>query len=210
MNIIAILDESGSMGPLQKDTIGGFNRFLEEQKALAAEEPAILHVASFNSGGVRRILWGRDVREVYPLTTKDYQPNGGTPLLDAVGEVLSNVIGGPGLVVINTDGEENASKKYTKAQIKALLETLQGQGWTVLFFGANIDSFAEAGSIGVRAHTTMDYMPTGQSLGSTYSATSAVASHLRRGGSGQSVTLNTDAAGNVTADTGKTPTPTSK
>ncbi|SDN06426.1 von Willebrand factor type A domain-containing protein [Daejeonella rubra] len=156
--IICILDKSGSMEILQAETISGLNQFIEEQKL----EPGLCNfsLVQFNQGLETTIL-RQAIQQVGKLTSKSYQPNGYTALLDAVGLTLktamethfmlpANQAPDKVLVFIITDGQENASLKYNRAQVSALISQLQtNKGWEFQFFGANIDSFGEAQGIGI-------------------------------------------------------------
>ncbi len=195
MNIFLIIDESGSMGPLRSETVSGFNKFLAEQQAIGKAEvagkrvkPARLHVTKFDSQGIRKPIWDKPIEDVKPWTEADYTPGASTPLLDAVGDTLTEAKGKQALVVIITDGLENASSRWTKPKVKELIEKKQADGWTVLFFGANIDAFAEAHGLGVRGAGTSGFAFNAIGLGSSYGTMSDTAMLARSGmGSGSSI-----------------------
>jgi hypothetical protein len=98
------------------------------------------------------------VTDVPPLTHETYVPGGATALLDAVDRTLDAVEefkpADGELMVVMTDGQENASTKATKDAVKQRIADRQEAGWAVVYLGANVDEFAEAGSIGVRAGAT--------------------------------------------------------
>jgi len=156
--IICILDKSGSMEILQAETISGLNQFIQEQKL----EPGLCNfsLVQFNQG-LETTISREAIQQVGKLTSKSYQPNGYTALLDAVGLTLKTAMEthfmlpadqAPDkvLVFIITDGQENASLKYKRAQVSDLINQLQmNKGWEFQFFGANIDSFGEAQGIGI-------------------------------------------------------------
>jgi uncharacterized protein YegL len=156
--IICILDKSGSMEILQAETISGLNQFIEEQKL----EPGLCNfsLVQFNQG-LETTISREVIQQVGKLTSKSYQPNGYTALLDAVGLTLKTAMEthfmlpadqtpDKVLVFIITDGQENASLKYKRAQVSDLINQLQmNKGWEFQFFGANIDSFGEAQGIGI-------------------------------------------------------------
>lgn len=163
--IIFVIDRSGSMSNLVNDTIGGFNGFLASQKAI--EGKATLTTALFSTSW-KFLHDGVDIQEVQPMTTKDYQVGGGTAMLDAIGEIINRVqdrhdemgVEKPDkvLFVITTDGEENSSRKYTKAQIEKMIKhQTNGHGWEFLFLGANMDAVKEAQSIGIKADRSVSY-----------------------------------------------------
>lgn len=211
MNIYLIIDESGSMAPLRDDTIGGFNRFVADQKALGAgdakAEPAFLHVVCFDTEKVRRPIWNMAIEDVPEWTEQDYQPGGGTPLLDAIGDTIKDTTGDDHMIVIITDGMENASRTWTKLAVKELLEARQNAGWKVLYMGANVDAFSEAGSMGVRGATTSGYVPNQVGTAAVYNTVSLAASMSR---TGVDYTLTADAAGNPVAQAVDTTKPKRK
>ncbi|NBI66643.1 hypothetical protein D1646_07395 [Pseudoflavonifractor sp. 60] len=164
--IIFILDRSGSMAGLEADTIGGFNSLLSKQK----EEPgeAILSTVLFDHE--IQVLHDRaDLNQVAPITQKDYFVRGCTALLDAVGGAIHHIgnvhkyarpedVPQRTLVVITTDGMENASRRYTLPQVKEMVERQQRKfGWEFLFLGANIDAVETAGSMGIAPQHSANY-----------------------------------------------------
>lgn len=155
--LIVILDESGSMGNVTNDTIGGFNTFLETHQKLPGN--ANLTLIKFNTN-YEIIYNGVDVRSVKPLDKDTYMPGGMTALLDAVGRGIDEVgkrydtvseDEKPGKVIflIITDGEENSSKEYKLQQIKEKTAKRQDvDKWEFIFMGANQNAWAEAGKMG--------------------------------------------------------------
>ena len=181
--IVFILDASGSMAGLEADTVGGFNSLIEKNR----EEPgeAVVSTVLFSSGS--RVLHDRlDIREVPRLTRRDYECCGCTALLDAVGGAIRHVdlvqsVQPAGyeadrvLFVITTDGQENASRRYTYPQVKSMIEKHRRMGWEFLFIGANIDAAAEAASLGIAPERAADYVADGRGTEVLYEAvTSAV------------------------------------
>ena len=150
---VFLLDRSGSMESCWDDTIGGFNAFLNEQKATGGTLTLIQFDHEYQMTYERV-----KIEEVAALTRETYKPRGSTALLDAVGRFVKDWKGASNpSVVILTDGQENASKKYTKDHIKDLIEQKTKDGWTFAYLGANQDAFAEAGSIGIAPGCTMNY-----------------------------------------------------
>lgn len=156
--IICILDKSGSMEVLQAETIAGLNQFIEEQK----QEIGLctFSLIQFNQE-VKTTVSRTPIEQVQPLNRSSYQPNGYTALLDAVGGTLKRAMEthfllpaheAPEkvLVFIITDGQENASRHYSRSQVANSISQLQtNKGWEFQFFGANIDAFGEAQGIGI-------------------------------------------------------------
>ena len=150
--ITFLLDRSGSMESCWDDVLGGFNAFIKDQ-----DPNATLTLVQFDHEYTIPYE-NLKMSEVQPLTRETYKPRGSTALLDALGQFIKSVpeTKTP-VVVIFTDGLENASKTYTKAHIKDLVEERQNKGWTFVYMGANQDAFAEAGSMGIAAGHTMNY-----------------------------------------------------
>jgi uncharacterized protein YegL len=189
--IVAILDRSGSMSSLVNDTIGGYNNFIEEQKKVPGEA----NVTTILFDHIYETLHDRvDIKNVTPITSKEYFARGNTALLDAVGKTI-NGIGAkldsmkeedkPSkvIVLIITDGEENASTEYKWDQIKDMVKKQTDvYNWQFLFFGANIDSFDVGSSIGINANHTVNFSATAAGLDSTYDAlTLATTSYRSKG-----------------------------
>jgi len=188
--ILIILDRSGSMSPLTRDTVGGFNSFLERQKAEPGD--AVVTLVLFNDR-YEAVFNVRPITQVEPLTTRTYNPSGGTALLDAIGRGVNDLgrkLAGmaekdrPGkvIVAIMTDGEENASREYTREQVRQMIEEqTSNYNWSFLFLGANIDAFSEAGKIGIAAANAMDFVADAEGVVASLGVLSACVSAFRGG-----------------------------
>jgi Mg-chelatase subunit ChlD len=158
-----VLDRSGSMGSIADATVDAINGFLTKQRA----HPGMLRLslADFDSQEPFRMVTDAvPVAEVIDLTEADYQPRGGTPLLDAIGRAVERIDARVGelpdedqVLVIITDGYENASTDFSGEVVAALLDARQEAGWTVLFLGANQDSFATADVMNMRRGNVRDF-----------------------------------------------------
>jgi len=187
--ICLILDRSGSMGGREDDVIGGVNSFLAEQKKLP--HPAIISFVRFDSEAVERFRAPADLHACAPLAREEYQPRGGTPLLDAVGVTIAkldddwkSMQADRAIVVIVTDGQENASREYGKAQLKKLIEARQETGkWSFLYLGANVDAFAEAGDIGILGSNSAGYTSSRRGTSALYRTLSSNVGQMRSTGS---------------------------
>lgn len=187
-DLIFILDKSGSMAPLRNDAIGGFNNFVEDQKKVPSE--ARLWLTLF-SDHVTSPINGSDIQQVSHLTETSYVPGGGTALLDAIGSVidyhgmrlsLMREDDRPDKVIVTimTDGEENSSIRYTKAQIaEKIKHQREAYKWEFIFLGANIDSFAEAGSLGIAGASTSNFKATGVGIQAAYASASVANTSYR-------------------------------
>lgn len=186
--ICMILDRSGSMAGRQGDVIGGVNQFLEEQKKNT--DPASIALVRFDTGYIERFRPMAALHSCQPLTAPDFMPRGGTPLLDAIGFTIDALdhdwlVEQPErcIVVIVTDGEENASQTYTRARIKQMITSRQNSGkWSFVYLGADVDSFHEAGTMGVWASNTANYVKSAAGMGAAYGTMSAHVHHTRTTG----------------------------
>jgi len=164
--IVMILDASGSMHGLEKDTIGGFNSIIESQK----KEDGDAFVTTIIFNDKHKTVHDRDdIKSIKPLTENDYQTSGCTALLDAVGYAIEHIshihryarkddVPAKTIFTITTDGMENASRKYSYADIKKLIGSKKEIGWDFVFTGANIDVEQEAEKMGIDACYAKSYV----------------------------------------------------
>jgi len=188
--IVFILDESGSMYNLVNDTIGGFNSFIDAQKEEVGE--ANVTTVAFSTTH-RYIHEGVNLKDLIALNSKDYRPNGGTALLDTIGSTILDLGRkldelGEGykpskvIFVITTDGEENASREFTRAKIKEMIELQTNTyNWQFLFLGANIDAVSTAESFGILRSFACNYTASSVGTESVYSGLSKTVSSYREG-----------------------------
>lgn len=166
--LVFILDRSGSMAGLEKDTIGGYNAMLEHQRQVDGE--CVITTALFDNH--YSLLHDRiDIRAVKPITGKDYFVGGSTALLDAIGKTIHKIATAQKntaedyraekvMFVIITDGEENASREYSAHQVKEMIQRQKERfHWEFIFLGANIDAVETAGRFGIDADRAVDYVP---------------------------------------------------
>lgn len=196
--ICLILDRSGSMAGREADVIGGVNTFLDEQKKLP--DPASIAMVRFDTDAVERFRPMQALAECKPLAKADYQPRGGTPLLDAIGKTLADLENDwkteqpeRAILMIVTDGEENSSREYTKAKIKEMIESRQASGkWAIVYLGANVDAFSEAGSMGISLANSAGYTNTARGTKSMYAAASGAVGMMRATGATMAHNLGRD------------------
>ena len=164
--LVFILDRSGSMSGLEKDTIGGFNSMIAKQR----KEPGDAYVSTILFDNETEVIHDRvPIGQVAPLTEEQYYVRGCTSLLDAVGGAVHHIgnihkyarkedVPEKTLFVITTDGMENASRKYSYDKVRKMIEHQKEKyGWEFIFLGANIDAAAEAGRLGIGADHSADY-----------------------------------------------------
>lgn len=164
--LVFILDRSGSMSGLEKDTIGGFNSMLEKQR----KEPGDAVVSTVLFDNETEVIHDRVViADVPNLTDKEYFVRGCTALLDAVGGAIHHIgnvhkyarkedVPEKTLFIITTDGMENASHHYTYDKVRHMIEHQKERyGWEFLFLGANIDAAAEAKRFGIDESMAANY-----------------------------------------------------
>lgn len=187
--LVFVLDKSGSMSGLEKDTIGGFNAIL--QKQLVGEGTVTLTTILFDNE--IELLHDRlPIEAVEPLTDHDYVVGGMTALMDAVGfaiqkidkvqnKVKKTMRSDKVLFVITTDGMENSSRKYSSQQIKALIQGRKELGWEFLFLGANIDVEEFAHSIGISEEHTVEFIADEQGTYKNFEALNKTVSSVRNG-----------------------------
>ncbi len=191
VQIICVLDRSGSMRNLAGDTIGGYNSFLEQQRQKEGE--AQVTTVLFDDK-YELVTDGVDLREAPDLNSDVYFARGMTALLDAVGRTVTNTLNRmeeegvcPAnrrvLVLIMTDGLENNSREYSKAAVKGLIDaTTKEYGWNYIFMGANIDSVSEAASLGIKADYAVDYSHDSAGVAKSFDRMVLAADEVRENG----------------------------
>lgn len=154
--LVFILDRSGSMSGLEKDTIGGFNALIQKQR----KEKGKCYVSCVLFDDVQEVIYDRvPLNEVKKMTQKQYYARGCTALLDAMGGAIHHIGNvhkyskeeiGKTLFIIITDGLENSSKRYSYSSIKKMVERQKEKyGWEFIFIGANMDVIQEANKFGI-------------------------------------------------------------
>ncbi len=190
--MVFILDRSGSMHGLEADTIGGFNSMIEKQKKEKGE--ALVSTVLFNS--TSEVIHDRvKIRDIRPMTERDYSVGGCTALLDALGGAIHHVgnihkyarpedVPAHTIFVITTDGMENASRRYRREQIKEMIgRQKEKYGWEFLFLGANIDAVKTAVELNMDADRAVNYCADSKGTQVNYRAVGSFISSVRAGAS---------------------------
>lgn len=186
--VVMILDRSGSMHGLEADTIGGFNSMIEKQRKEEGE--AVVSVVLFNERS--EVIYNRvDISKVEPMNDRQYVVSGCTALLDAVGNAIHHIrhvhkYSDPALVpektlfIITTDGMENASREYTYAHLKKMIEKMKTKHhWEFIFMGANIDAIETAERFGIRKERAVTYRNDSMGQALNYEVMSEIVHRVR-------------------------------
>ncbi len=182
--IASVLDRSGSMNHLVSDVIGGYNTFIQQQ---AAEPGSAVCALTIFDAEIDIVYSGLAINEVAELTTDVYFARGNTALLDAVGKTIlelensistASVKPGKVIVVIHTDGQENASKEFTNEKLKELMGT--HDDWQFVFMGAGQDAWANAQQWStMSAGSTLSHANTSAGYAGSYTSLNSSVSNLR-------------------------------
>ena len=179
--IVFILDRSGSMSGLESDTIGGFNSMIEQQKE--KEGTAYISTVLFNHESF--VLHDRvELKEIEPLTRRDYVVGGSTALIDAIGEAIHHIgnihkyarkedVPEHTMFVIMTDGYDEVKRMIERQKEK--------YGWEFIFIGANIDAVQTARTFGIQQDRAVNYHADAEGTHVAYQAVSQAVVNMRCG-----------------------------
>lgn len=189
-DITLVIDRSGSMGPLRKDTIHGINTFVSDQKK--APGSATITAYKFDHEFETMIVT-RNIKDCPELTEETYQPRGNTALLDAMGRAITltgarlsrmpeSERPGKVVMVIITDGFENFSREYTRPQVFDMIKhQREVYKWEFVYLGANQDAIEEATKVGISAANSMTTAANSVGTQSMYYSISDNLTKLRAG-----------------------------
>jgi Mg-chelatase subunit ChlD len=190
VHISVVLDRSGSMASISDDVVGGFNTFLDEQRK--QDGGGRVTLVQFDGQDPFEVLIdGEDLNTVGDLDPARYIPRGNTPLYDAVGRMIAKIdaeiveradAGKPiedQVIVIVTDGYENASREFSGKMLSELIEVRRGRTWAFVFLGADETTFEEGEAIGVSSANTAQWDPTGEGTAAMFSNVSQATSSYR-------------------------------
>ena len=166
MELVFLLDRSGSMSGLERDTIGGFNAMIQKQR----KQKGNVLVSTVLFDNETKVLHDRiEIQKIPMMSEHDYTVRGCTALLDAIGGAIHHIgtihkyakpedVPNHTMFIITTDGMENASRRYNSDQIRQMIERQKTRyGWEILFLGANIDAVATARKFGIEEERAVTY-----------------------------------------------------
>lgn len=202
--LVFILDRSGSMSGLESDTFGGFNSMIKKQKKLEGD----CYVSTVLFDNESKVLHDRvKLRDVPEMTDNDYTVGGCTALIDAIGGAIHHIgnihkyaraedVPEHTMFVITTDGQENASHRYTSEQVKKMIERQKEKyGWEFLFIGANIDAVETAARYGISRDRAVNYNADGDGTHILYDSVTKAVFNVR-----SSAPLRADWSKDIDAD----------
>ncbi len=186
--LVFILDRSGSMSGLEDDTIGGYNSMVEKQKKERGE--ALITTVLFDDK--YELLHDRNnLKEISPITDREYYVRGSTALLDAIGMTINKIVNvmrhtakeeqaSNVMFVIITDGMENSSMEYGYEHIRKMIEHQKKKyEWEFIFLGANIDAVETAQRFGINKDRAANYHADGEGTRLNYKVVSDTVSGFR-------------------------------
>ena len=155
LDVVFILDKSGSMSGSEENTISSFNEYLDKEKKNKFKTTITTILFSDNYEYLHNSI---DVKKVNPITHDDYRVGGCTALYDALGNTINSIDKKDSdkvLFIIITDGYENASKEYNNNNIRDLIK--KHKDWEFIYIGADIDSYAAGSRIGIKKENIANY-----------------------------------------------------
>lgn len=188
VELVFILDRSGSMQGLESDTVGGYNSMLSKQKK---EKTGKVSVTTVLFDDQYELLYNQvPIDKIAPMTEKEYYVRGSTALLDAIGKTIMQIKANQEkkgnsekvLFVIITDGMENASREYRLDTVKKLIEERKEKDkWEFLFLGANIDAIGAAGELGIESSRAVRYKSDKKGTAKNYDVLNKAVEEIRAG-----------------------------
>lgn len=181
MDIIFILDESGSMASMGSEPIQSTNKFIREQQATLVGDGTTFTLWKF-SDSPTLVIDDKDLAEITAFT--EYNPSGMTALYDAIGKAINTKLAKTRhdnvVCVILTDGEENASTKFNNSTIKKMISDAEhDHDWKFIYLGANQDAYAVGSSFGMKQKNCATFSPDARGFENVLTLTSSAVKNLR-------------------------------
>lgn len=180
MEVFILLDRTGSMATRWNEAVTSVNQYPEELKKQGVSEDDYITLAVFDGwDGIRYdVLRSSKLRNWVPITNTEVTPRGNTPLYDAMQRIIARAESRGAdktVVVVMTDGEENASRETTREALRASVERIKARGWQIVYLGMNFDGFKQASLIGIPFQGTMAVADWGLNQAATSTATATAA-----------------------------------
>jgi uncharacterized protein YegL len=162
-DITIILDRSGSMISIKKETIEGYNKFLQAHKSEGTN--VTISLVQFDNE-YELVYEEKKIKRKYYLNDSSFSPRGSTALFDAIGKTIEGVdlrikkykIEPQVIVAIITDGCENDSKLYSLLEIKTKIKNrINKHNWNFVYLGANQDAIFEGNRLGISSDCSHDF-----------------------------------------------------
>jgi Mg-chelatase subunit ChlD len=200
--IVCIVDRSGSMRSIAADAAGSLNEFISEQTSMGEAYLSIVEFDTDIETPVDRV--NINEAEEYVL-----RPRGMTALLDAIGTVVSNNLkynapDGKTIVVIVTDGGENASKEWSRDEVFKLIEERKSEGWEFLFLASNQNAISVGQSYGIAAEESLSFANNADGYAAAVNTASVYTSTLRGGSKADALRAKSFCAANFKAELSET------
>lgn len=190
-HVAFLLDRSGSMQSVAEQTVSGINEFLREQREQTGA--CTFTLVQFDDEDPQEVVYDmQPIAEAAPLTAATFIPRGSTPLLDAMGMLIESTGArlaamdepdrpGAVILVIMTDGMENASRRFSSDQVFEMIRhQREVYQWQVMFLGANQDAIAQAGRLGVDPGASLTYAANDDGVRHAMASSSHHVAHFRR------------------------------
>ena len=183
LEVVLLIDKSGSMKGLEEDTVKGYNSMLAKERQLSV--PTNVTTILFSSD--HEVLADRKpISEVPDMTLDSYKVRGATALYDTIGNAIEKTeavkgiddTGSKVLFVIITDGLENYSQTYDQEKVRKLIDAQEEKGWEFVFIGANMDAEKEADTIGIKKENAATYENSEKGVQANYQAVSQMVHSL--------------------------------
>jgi Mg-chelatase subunit ChlD len=201
--LMVVLDKSSSMRYTQKQAISAFNETLQTAKLNKADTEVVVSLVTFDDS-VGTTFLNKPIDQVDTLNEGNYRPHGNTAMYDGVGDAITELCRNPDikdpnvnvLVMVISDGEENASRRWRKDQIAALIKQQQATGrWTFSYAGANQNLFEVSRDLNIPIGNTQSFEATPQGFAASNVMRSAsVGTFYKSTAGGQSATVDFYAA----------------